>query len=113
MDLKKVGEVAASLCLPSRAAILSEVMQRRAQGCDEVTISELASFTGFSPSLTQHHVKKLTEQGLLSSREAGNKTLISIDAEGYAELEQSFKTFADVVGRMRSGVSEKIPDENE
>jgi len=53
---------------PARLRILSEIA---GCGCDLVTVNELAERIGLSQPTVSHHLKKLTESGLVTREQRG------------------------------------------
>ncbi len=68
---------------PGRLKILSRLS---AEGCGPVTVNELTEQVGLTQPTVSHHLRKLTEAGLLERRREGRTVLHSVRPELFAEL---------------------------
>lgn len=68
---------------PARLRILSEIA---GCGCDPVTVNELAERIGLSQPTISHHLKKLTECGLIRREQQGRTVNHTVLPEVFAEL---------------------------
>lgn len=68
---------------PGRLQILSRLA---AEGCEPMSVSELAQRSGLSQPTVSHHLKKLTEAGLLEKSRSGRAVTHSVCPGPFAEL---------------------------
>lgn len=68
---------------PGRLRLLSQVAQ---DGCEPISVSELAKRTGLSQPTVSHHLKKFTEVGLLEKNRLGKMVVHHVRPEVFAEL---------------------------
>ncbi|WKD58398.1 HTH-type transcriptional regulator NmtR [Corynebacterium capitovis DSM 44611] len=71
------------LAQPVRLQILSHLA---AGGCGPVTVNELTDKLGLSQPTVSHHLKKLTEAGLLTREQRGRSVVHTVRVEPFAEL---------------------------
>ncbi len=71
------------LAEPARLRILSQLA---AGGCGPVSVNELTERLGLSQPTVSHHLKKLTEAGLLHRFREGRTVIHSVRPELFAEL---------------------------
>lgn len=68
---------------PARLQILSRLA---ADGCGPVSVSDITESIGLSQPTVSHHLRKLTEAGLLERVQQGRTVIHSIRPELFAEL---------------------------
>lgn len=68
---------------PARLRILSQLA---AGGCGPVSVGELTGKLDLSQPTVSHHLKKLTDAGLLERSRAGRTVIHSVRPEVFAEL---------------------------
>lgn len=68
---------------PVRLRLLSQLAQ---DGCEPISVSGLAERTGLSQPTISHHLKKLTEAGLLERSRSGRAVTHHVCPELFAEL---------------------------
>ncbi|WP_027020844.1 ArsR/SmtB family transcription factor [Corynebacterium sputi] len=71
------------LAEPARLQILSQLA---AGGCGPVSVNELTDMVGLSQPTISHHLKKLTEAGLLERTREGRSVIHRVKPELFAEL---------------------------
>lgn len=71
------------LAEPVRLQILSQLA---AGGCGPVSVNELTAMLGLSQPTISHHLKKLTEAGLLERNREGRTVIHQVRPELFAEL---------------------------
>ena len=71
------------LAEPARLQILSQLA---AGGCGPVTVNELTEKVGLSQPTVSHHLRKLTEAGLLERSREGRSVIHRVKPELFAEL---------------------------
>ena len=71
------------LAEPARLQILSQLA---AGGCGPVSVNELTALIGLSQPTVSHHLKKLTEAGLLERIREGRTVTHRVRPELFAEL---------------------------
>lgn len=71
------------LAEPVRLRILSELA---AGGCGPVNVNELTDTIGLSQPTISHHLKKLTEAGLLERTKEGRSVIHRVKPELFTEL---------------------------
>ncbi|RNE48387.1 ArsR/SmtB family transcription factor [Corynebacterium alimapuense] len=74
---------------PARLRILSHITD---DGCNPVTASELTVILGLGQSTISHHLKKLTEAGMLERRRVGRTVQYHVLPELFAELRTVLQT---------------------
>lgn len=68
---------------PARLLILSQLA---ASGCGPVTVNDLTEKVGLSQPTVSHHLRRLTEAGLLNRVQEGRAVIHSVRPELFAEL---------------------------
>lgn len=68
---------------PARLRILSHLA---AEGCGPVSVNELTEISGLSQPTVSHHLKRLTEAGLLEKTRVGRTVTHQVRPELFAEL---------------------------
>ena len=68
---------------PTRLQILSRLA---AGGCGPATVGELTELVGISQPTVSHHLKKLTDAGLLDRRRDGRSVTHTVRPEIFAQL---------------------------
>lgn len=68
---------------PGRLQLLSRLAE---EGCEPMSVSELTQRSGLSQPTVSHHLKKLTEAGLLEKSRQGRSVLHRLRPELFAEL---------------------------
>ena len=68
---------------PGRLQLLSWLAE---EGCEPMSVSELTQRSGLSQPTVSHHLKKLTEAGLLEKSRLGRSVLHRLRPEVFAEL---------------------------
>lgn len=71
------------LAEPARLRILSQLA---AGGCGPVTVNELTEKVGLSQPTVSHHLRRLTEAGMLERTQEGRTVIHSVRPELFAEL---------------------------
>lgn len=71
------------LAEPARLQILSQLA---AEGCGSVSVNDITESIGLSQPTVSHHLRKLTEAGLLHRSQQGRSVIHSIRPELFAEL---------------------------
>lgn len=71
------------LAEPVRLQLLSQLA---AGGCGPVSVNELTGMLGLSQPTISHHLKKLTEAGLLERSREGRSVIHRVRPELFAEL---------------------------
>lgn len=71
------------LAEPVRLQILSQLA---AGGCGPVSVNELTDMVGLSQPTISHHLKRLTEAGLLERTREGRSIIHRVKPELFAEL---------------------------
>ena len=71
------------LAEPVRLQILSQLA---AGGCGPVSVNELTDMVGLSQPTISHHLKRLTEAGLLERTREGRSAIHRVKPELFAEL---------------------------
>jgi len=69
---------------PIRFMILYALMN------DELSVSQLSSYTGASQSVTSQHLGKMKESGILDNRKESNRVYYFIQDNNYKELARIF-----------------------
>ena len=68
---------------PARLSLLSRLA---AEGCGPVSVTELTRMSGLSQSTVSHHLKKLTDAGLLEKVRKGRNITHQVRPELFTEL---------------------------
>lgn len=68
---------------PARLRLLSQLAE---DGCGPISVSELAAQSGLSQPTVSHHLKKLTDAGLLHKTRRGKTVTHTVCPEPFAEL---------------------------
>ena len=68
---------------PGRLQLLSWLAE---EGCEPMSVSELTQRSGLSQPTVSHHLKKLTEAGLLEKSRLGRSVIHRLRPELFAEL---------------------------
>ena len=68
---------------PGRLQLLSRLAK---EGCEPMSVSELTQRSGLSQPTVSHHLKKLTEAGLLEKSRVGRTVIHRLRPELFAEL---------------------------
>ena len=68
---------------PARLRILSHLA---AEGCGPISVNELTEISGLSQPTVSHHLKRLTEAGLLEKTRVGRILTHQVRPELFAEL---------------------------
>ena len=71
------------LANPARLRLLSQLS---AEGCGPVSVGELTETSGLSQPTVSHHLKRLTEAGLLDKVRVGRTVTHQVRPELFAEL---------------------------
>ena len=71
------------LAEPTRLRLLSQLA---ADGCGPITVNELTEMTGLSQPTISHHLKQLTDAGLLTKTRVGRTVTHQVLPELFAEL---------------------------
>lgn len=82
-DAERYAALFKVLADPVRLRLLSELA---AEGCGPVSVGELTEMSGLSQPTISHHLKKLTEAGLLEKIRAGRTVTHQVRPELFAEL---------------------------
>ena len=86
LDDAEAGRYAALfkvLAEPVRLRILSQLA---AGGCGPASVNEITEMVGLSQPTVSHHLKKLTEAGLLERTREGRSVIHRVKPELFAEL---------------------------
>ena len=68
---------------PTRLSLLSQLA---AEGCGPVSVNDLTKSSGLSQPTVSHHLKKLTEAGLLTKERTGRTVTHAVVPTAFAEL---------------------------
>lgn len=68
---------------PTRLMLLSQIA---ACGCEAFSVNELTELTGLSQPTVSHHLKKLTEAGLVTKRREGRTVTHAVIPGPFAQL---------------------------
>lgn len=68
---------------PARLQILSHLA---AKGCEPISVNRLADITGLSQPTVSHHLKRLTQAGLLRKIRTGRTVMHQVQPQLFAEL---------------------------
>lgn len=68
---------------PARLRLLSQLAE---DGCGPISVSELAEQSGLSQPTVSHHLKKLTDAGLLTKTRRGKTVTHEVCPAPFAEL---------------------------
>lgn len=68
---------------PARLQILSHLA---AKGCEPISVNQLTDITGLSQPTVSHHLKRLTDAGLLRKARTGRTVTHLVKPELFAEL---------------------------
>lgn len=71
------------LAEPGRLQLLSRLA---AEGCEPMSVTELAQLSGLSQPTVSHHLKKLTDAGLLEKERSGRAVTHRVRPEPFADL---------------------------
>nr|WP_120492028.1 metalloregulator ArsR/SmtB family transcription factor [Corynebacterium lactis] len=77
------AELFKALAQPARLQILSQIAQA---GCVPATVNDLAKMSGLSQPTVSHHLKKMSDVGLLVRKKIGREVLHEVSPETFAEL---------------------------
>lgn len=77
------AEVFKVLAEPVRLRILSELA---AAGCEPASVGDIVDMMGLSQPTISHHLKKMTEAGLLERRREGRSVIHQVRPEAFADL---------------------------
>ncbi len=80
---ERYAELFKVLADPTRLHILAQL---GAGGCGPVTVGELTDVLGIAQPMVSHHLKKLTEAGLLERNQQGRTVTHTIQPQLFAEL---------------------------
>ena len=80
---ERYAELFKVLADPTRLHILAQL---GAGGCGPVTVGELTNILGIAQPMVSHHLKKLTEAGLLERYQQGRTVKHTIQPHLFAEL---------------------------
>lgn len=86
LDDDEAGRYAALFKVLAEPARLQILSQLAAGGCGPVSVGELTELVGLSQPTVSHHLKKLTEAGLLERIREGRNVLHQVRPELFAEL---------------------------
>lgn len=82
-DALRYANLFSVLADPTRLQILSELA---AAGCEPKTVSEVTDIVGLSQPTVSHHLKRLTDAGLLEKVRAGRSVTHHIKPDVFADL---------------------------
>lgn len=68
---------------PGRIQLLSQIAE---EGCEPMSVSELTERSGLSQPTVSHHLKKLTEAGLVERSRTGRTVTHQVRPEVFAQL---------------------------
>lgn len=68
---------------PERLKLLSRVAEK---GCESLTVNALTEASGLSQSTVSHHLKRLTDAGLLEKRRHGRSVIHTVRPEVFSQL---------------------------
>jgi ArsR family transcriptional regulator len=86
-DSKFIEKASAAIGDRHRLAILNELAQK-----GEICGTEAQELTGLSQACSSHHLKQLTDCGLVNVRKEGKHHYFSINRERFQELSRFFNT---------------------
>ena len=82
-EAARYAELFKVLAEPNRLRILAQLA---AGGCGPTTVGELTALVGLSQPTVSHHLKKLTEAGLLERSQIGRTVVHRVCPEPFARL---------------------------
>ncbi|TXS64474.1 transcriptional regulator [Corynebacterium sp. LK14] len=82
-EAQKYAQLFKILGDPARLSLLSQLAT---EGCGPVSVNDLTKSSGLSQPTVSHHLKKLTEAGLLTKERAGRAVTHTVVAAAFAEL---------------------------
>lgn len=82
-DATRYSEFFKTLADPGRLRILSLIAR---EGCAPITTTELRSELGLSQPTISHHLKRLTEAGLLNRQQNGRNAVFTVVPEIFTQL---------------------------
>ncbi|MCQ4627897.1 helix-turn-helix transcriptional regulator [Corynebacterium sp. CCUG 65737] len=82
-DADRYAQLFKVLADPARLRLLSQLAE---DGCGPISVSELAEQSGLSQPTVSHHLKKLTDAGLLRKTRRGKTVTHTVRPEPFAEL---------------------------
>ncbi len=82
-EAQRYAQIFKVLSDPARLRLLSQLTKKN---CAPMTVSELTELSDLSQPTVSHHLKKLTEAGLVEKSKEGRTVTHSIRPELFAEL---------------------------
>ncbi|TAE31619.1 MAG: ArsR family transcriptional regulator [Cytophagales bacterium] len=87
MEPKNVEKATGAIADKYRLSILLELAQK-----GTLTNSDVQEMTGLSQPCVSHHVKLLTESGLVESQKEGRNVFLSLNKQALSDLGDFLKT---------------------
>lgn len=84
-DSKFIEKATAAVGDKHRLAILNELSRK-----GEICCTDAQELTGLSQACSSHHLKQLTDSGLVTVRKAGKHHFFALNREKFAQLSQFF-----------------------
>ncbi|WBT09064.1 metalloregulator ArsR/SmtB family transcription factor [Corynebacterium sp. SCR221107] len=72
-----------ALADPTRLLLISHIADRR---CEPLTVTQLTALSGLTQSTVSHHLKKLTDAGLIRKQRQGLEVLHYIEEDQFRTL---------------------------
>ncbi|MCY7350157.1 MAG: metalloregulator ArsR/SmtB family transcription factor [Cytophagaceae bacterium] len=88
-DSKFIEKATAAVGDKHRLSIVNELSEKK-----EICCLDAQALTGLSQACTSHHLKLLTDSGLVTVRKEGKHHFFSLNRERFQQLSQFFKTLA-------------------
>ncbi|HJG43617.1 ArsR/SmtB family transcription factor [Corynebacterium phoceense] len=82
-DAARFAALFGLLADPTRLRLLSQIADA---GCAPMSIGDLVALTGLTQPTVSHHLKRLTEAGLLTRTKEGRTVTHAVVPEAFAEL---------------------------
>ena len=82
-DATRYADLFKILADPGRLQLLSRIAE---EGCEPMSVGELTQRSGLSQPTVSHHLKKLTEAGLLEKSRQGRTVIHQLRPELFEEL---------------------------
>lgn len=82
-DATRYADLFKVLADPGRLQLLSRIAE---EGCEPMSVGELTQLSGLSQPTVSHHLKMLTEAGLLEKSRQGRTVIHRLRPELFAEL---------------------------
>ena len=89
-ETKFFEKAMAAVADPYRLSILHEISRKGSIRCCEVVI-----LTGLSQPTCSHHIKLLSDSGLIECRKEGRNNFFTLNKDNFKRLGQYFEQFGD------------------